>query len=493
MTDSPAARTEAELDPVVLNAKQVGEAVSAIGEALGLFPSCIKSGEDRSSTCQRVLDRAREAVVELAVYATRPQPAPSAPRSPEGVDDAVFSVFDMGFVAGSSQPVLEASGRDEEHPDSLSGKLGNLATLVPSAPREADVERARAIAADTIGVKGSLREDYLAGTFDNGDHVRIARAALAAITPTEPADPDAATGCADDQTFAAFSAKKLREAVDKVMPTEPAAIPMILHCPKCGVQHVDEPEDGFHEGQDAVSGSWSSGWDNPPHRSHLCHGCGCIWRPADVATEGVRAIATKGAADTWSTEPADDGAGYRAGDVVSKVVDVLKRIDDGIYASLDERADAIFAALSLSPTEQSADYRAGHAVGIEDAAKLAETRHERWRMPHPDDAQPGEVCCDVSACRDIATAIRALSPASNDGWRADMENAPRDAAGWIVMSGDGKRFRTWKDGWSAWTDNRDEAARYARRVDAEAVHSEDEDAWSIVPYALPNPPSERGA
>jgi hypothetical protein len=29
-------------------------------------------------------------------------------------------------------------------------------------------------------------------------------------------------------------------------------------------------------------------------------------------------------------------------------------------------------------------------------------------MPHPDDARPGEVCCDASACADIAAAIRAL-------------------------------------------------------------------------------------
>jgi hypothetical protein len=54
--------------------------------------------------------------------------------------------------------------------------------------------------------------------------------------------------------------------------------------------------------------------------------------------------------------------------------------------------------------------------------------------------------------------------------------------GWIVCSGDGKRFRTWENGFSAWTDSREGATRYARREDAEAVHQEDEDAWSIVPF-----------
>lgn len=60
-------------------------------------------------------------------------------------------------------------------------------------------------------------------------------------------------------------------------------------------------------------------------------------------------------------------------------------------------------------------------------------------------------------------------------------------AGWIVTSGDGERFRTWNNGMSAWTSDREEATRYARRVDAEAVHREDEDAWCIVPYADGDP------
>lgn len=59
---------------------------------------------------------------------------------------------------------------------------------------------------------------------------------------------------------------------------------MLLWCPKCNAQHIDEP---------------SEGWDNPPHRSHLCHDCGCIWRPADFATNGVANIKTAGDADTW--------------------------------------------------------------------------------------------------------------------------------------------------------------------------------------------------
>lgn len=54
--------------------------------------------------------------------------------------------------------------------------------------------------------------------------------------------------------------------------------------------------------------------------------------------------------------------------------------------------------------------------------------------------------------------------------------------GWIVGNGDGTKWRTWKDGWSDWTESRDDATRYHRRQDAEAVHQEDDAAWRIVPF-----------
>lgn len=63
-------------------------------------------------------------------------------------------------------------------------------------------------------------------------------------------------------------------------------IDMVLHCPACGLQHVDAPDER------------TPGWVNEPHRSHLCHDCGHIWRPADVPTNGVAAVKTKGKADS---------------------------------------------------------------------------------------------------------------------------------------------------------------------------------------------------
>ena len=76
-----------------------------------------------------------------------------------------------------------------------------------------------------------------------------------------------------------------------------APIDMILHCPACLEQHIDEPEmhaqivDGVDVGDDV------EGWTNPPHRSHLCQHCGFQWRPADVATNGVAKIKTQGKND----------------------------------------------------------------------------------------------------------------------------------------------------------------------------------------------------
>lgn len=78
-----------------------------------------------------------------------------------------------------------------------------------------------------------------------------------------------------------------------------APIDMILHCPKCGKQHIDAPEGPLVVDGRAVTPTL---WHNPPHRSHLCHGCGHIWRPADVPTNGVATIKTKGKNDSPVSE-----------------------------------------------------------------------------------------------------------------------------------------------------------------------------------------------
>jgi hypothetical protein len=84
------------------------------------------------------------------------------------------------------------------------------------------------------------------------------------------------------------------------------AIDMVLHCPACGLQHIDAPEGEPHLDVARIDEDAPDGepWINPPHRSHLCHGCGNVWRPADVPTNGVSAVKTTGKADSPLAAPA---------------------------------------------------------------------------------------------------------------------------------------------------------------------------------------------
>jgi len=75
-------------------------------------------------------------------------------------------------------------------------------------------------------------------------------------------------------------------------------IDMVLFCPECGAQHIDRAE--FEPTGRTVDNCTEVRytWDNPPHKSHLCHNCANIWRPADVCTNGVDTTQTRGEKDT---------------------------------------------------------------------------------------------------------------------------------------------------------------------------------------------------
>ncbi|KVO11763.1 hypothetical protein WJ73_19655 [Burkholderia ubonensis] len=97
---------------------------------------------------------------------------------------------------------------------------------------------------------------------------------------------------------------------------------MLLFCPRCGTQHIDAPEPA-RDGE--------NGWDNPPHRSHKCHACETVWRPADVATVGVASIETHGKADTWTSSMPWTGhnrpAATSANETGAEGLDQFERID----------------------------------------------------------------------------------------------------------------------------------------------------------------------
>lgn len=83
-------------------------------------------------------------------------------------------------------------------------------------------------------------------------------------------------------------------------------VDMVLHCPKCGEQHVDraEPQVRACTGHRTETGACACGyWPNPPHRSHLCAHCKHVWRPSDAHTNGVESVTTRGKNDSLPVRP----------------------------------------------------------------------------------------------------------------------------------------------------------------------------------------------
>lgn len=83
-------------------------------------------------------------------------------------------------------------------------------------------------------------------------------------------------------------------------------VPMLLWCPRCGAQHIDQEETEeeyanrpeFKDRPDLFGKV--ERWTNPPHKSHKCQICNTIWRPAEVFTIGVTGDKIKpGKDDTW--------------------------------------------------------------------------------------------------------------------------------------------------------------------------------------------------
>jgi hypothetical protein len=102
---------------------------------------------------------------------------------------------------------------------------------------------------------------------------------------------------------------RLRRALETPAHSPATPIDMVLHCPRCGLQHVDRRDPPY-------SADWddAQAWTNPPHRSHLCRpsdgGCGHIFRPADVPTNGVLAIKTRGQHDSTISADGARGSAY---------------------------------------------------------------------------------------------------------------------------------------------------------------------------------------
>lgn len=110
----------------------------------------------------------------------------------------------------------------------------------------------------------------------------------------------------------AFTALKRMATRQSEASTEPAAgevVDMLLFCPQCFEQHIDNAMPDVCEtcgkslSEHPAVGTATAEcfvfktWLNPPHRSHRCGSCNHVWRPSDVPTNGVQRLETKGNAD----------------------------------------------------------------------------------------------------------------------------------------------------------------------------------------------------
>lgn len=191
--------------------------------------------------------------------------------------------------------------------------------------------------------------------------------------------PDPNTYVADIQALARISGAQLRQAEHAYKKAErsfddavtvlktwgytgPSPLDMILHCPACGTQHIDSVYgcDAQHCERGCANPGDCLAWTNPPHRSHLCAECGHIWRPADVPTNGVSEIRTKGKNDSQRQEDITVAA-YRSAEEPAAFTEWWKREyakDKGLFrgaragylrAWLAAQQDAAWRTATASP------------------------------------------------------------------------------------------------------------------------------------------------
>ena len=261
--------------------RPVGEPTQEVGGVMvTLAALCLANGLDMHASGETELARINvpETVAKIrAKQAAKPKhsPLPDAPRPPAmtaGAPEELPHWFEM-FLTNVCE--LPDRNSPEGEPDAIVATLDELRNCAINA-----IEQCISYA-----VPQPAQADARVGLTDA---LRRAREELS-IVEWENDPPSRVV--------------KLFDEIDALLaahPGQPEPIDMLLYCPKCGVQHIDHAEPAVEHEHGAVE---FEAWDNPPHRSHLCHSCGTIWRPADVPTNGVAAIQTRGKADTWDGKP----------------------------------------------------------------------------------------------------------------------------------------------------------------------------------------------
>lgn len=303
-------------------------------------------------------------------------------------------------------------------------------------------------------------------TVEDGTIARLALAGHQIKFDADAAPQPSPTPQADSFGSPELQAMILAKCVEKDRAdSQPAPIDMVLHCPACGLQHIDAP-DAWRPGSDPL-------WDNPPHRSHLCHGCGHIWRPADVPTNGMEAVKTRGKADSpiAARAPADSVTAPAGGAVAGPNWEALRH-------SANEWAD--MATNGLQWLRNIVD-------GVSDA-KTALANME-GNLAH---------CRAVNDAPEVQAAIRAASTPP-----AQAADSAQEDAAWMpltpelltaIESGDhGKRFwiagPSMTEAWAGEYEWRQGRVPHGFNTQAGRVYSSE--VTHILPYKPPALPTAR--
>ena len=204
-----------------------------------------------------------------------------------------------------------------------------------------------------------------------GEDVVVENLRAMGLIKDEPVQPSIHVDYAKLQEFAdqnRIDYNMLCVAARAAIQVDDTPLDAVLHCPVCHLQHIDEPEHerdmDVCEGPEVVD-TVIVGWDNPPHRSHLCHGCGHIWRPLDVPTNGVQALKTRGQDDSPIAAPAAPAEGART-DLHKWATEAAKLLGPEDHEVRDKLREAL-ASAPPAPALSESDPLQGAATWLKQA------------------------------------------------------------------------------------------------------------------------------
>jgi hypothetical protein len=212
-----------------------------------------------------------------------------------------------------------------------------------------------------------------------------------------------------------------------------APIPMLMYCPRCGVQHVDKPSD---------DGSWT----NPPHYTHTCQSCGARWRWCDShPTTGVGSISDPG---RDVVDPAPHAQRDRIAALEAELASAKAEangfreyIDSGVcsneavvteVAEATQRLRADLARVTAERDEQTADATAAHRLLNERTREADALVTERDTLKRERDALHAKL--NTPQVAEFTSAVMAEAAHQRDRWGSEHD-AGKEPTDWFWLVG----------------------------------------------------------